>query len=119
MFGKNDTTPTTYEAKYLGAHSAFPKSKAVHLILTPEHIEIPEMSLIIPLNRVSIVQLVKEEKFATSLLTFPWKKNKKFLMLTYEDENNFEENMVFDFDKTEEAKTAILSAKAVATAGNR
>jgi hypothetical protein len=119
MFGKNDTTPTTFEAKYLGAHSAFPKSKAVHLILTPEHIEIPEMSLIIPLKRVSVVHLVKEEKFATSLLTFPWKKDKKFMMLTYEDENNFEENMVFDVDKTEEVKTAILSAKAVAAAGNR
>jgi hypothetical protein len=119
MVGKNPTAPTTYEAKYLGAHSAFPKSKTVHLTLTPEHIEIPEMTLIIPLKRVSNVQLVKEEKFATSLLTFPWRKTKKFLMLTYEDENNFEENMVLDVDKTEEAKTAILTAKALATAGNR
>ena len=119
MVGKNHITPTTYKAKYLGAHSAFPKSKVVHLTLTPEHIEIPEMSLIVPLKRVSNVQLVKEEKFATSLLTFSWRKTKKFLMLTYEDENNFEENMVFDVDKTEEAKTAILSARALATGGNR
>ena len=119
MVGKNDTAPTTFEAKYLGAHSAFQKSKAVHLILTSEHLEIPEMSLVIPLKRISIVHLVKEEKFATSLLTFPWKKDKKFMMLTYEDENNFEENMVFDVDKTEEVKTTILSAKAAAAAGNR
>ena len=120
MLGKNDTASTTYKAKYLGGHSAFSKAKAVHLVLTPKHIEIPEMSLMIPLNRVENAQLVKEEKFATSLITLPWKKNnKKFIMLTFEDENNFEESMVFDVDKTEEANTAITSAKTLAITRNR
>jgi hypothetical protein len=121
MLGKNDTASTTYKAKYLGGHSAFPNAKAVHLVLTSKHIEIPEMSLMIPLNQVENAQLVKEEKFATSLITLPWKKkeNKKFIMLTFEDENNFEESMVFDVDKAEEAHTAIISAKTLATSGNR
>jgi hypothetical protein len=117
---KNNADSTTYKAKYLGGHSTFPKAKTVHLVLTPKHIEIPEMLLTIPLNRVENSQLVKEEKFATSLITLPWKKNnKKFIMLTFVDENNFEENMILDVDKTEEANTAIGSAKTLATAGNR
>ena len=40
-------------------------------------------------------------------------------MLTFEDENNFEENMIFDLDKAEEANTAIINAKALVTTGNR
>lgn len=119
MLGKNDTASTTYKAKYLGGHSAFHKPKAIHLVLTPKHIEIPEMSLMIPLNRVENAQLVKEEKLASSLIILPWKKNKKFIMLTFEDENNFEESMVFDVDKTEEANTAITSAKTLAITRNR
>ena len=97
----------------------FSKSKAVHLILTLEHIEIPEMSLMIPYKRVSVVQLVKEDKSATRLVTFPWTKDRKFLMLTYEDEADFEESMVFDVDKAEEAKNAVLNAKMLVDAGER
>ena len=114
MSGENDTASTTYDAKYLGGHSGFPKSRAVHLKLTSEHIEIPELSLMIPLKRIFIVQLVKEEKLATRLLNLPWAKDKKFMMLTYEDEANFEESMVFDVKKIEEAKNAILNAKKLA-----
>ena len=63
---KNDIASTTYKAKYLGGHSAFSNGKAVHFVLTSKHIEIPEMKLMIPYNRVENAQLVKEEKFATS-----------------------------------------------------
>jgi len=112
MLGKNDAASTTYKAKYLGGHSGFQNAKAVHLVVTPEHIAIPEMKLTIPLNQIENAQLVKEEKFATSLITLPWtKKNKKFIMLTFLDENSYEENMVLDVDKAEEANTAIVSAQ--------
>ena len=118
MLGKNDLSPDKYKVKYLGGHSAFSRSQTVHLVLTPKYIGIPEMSLTIPLNRVEIVRLVKEEKLATSLLSLPWKKIKKFLMITYEDEANFEENMVFDVDNNEEVKTATDQAKTRATIRN-
>ena len=120
MLKKDDSASATYKAKYIGGHSDFPKAKAVRLVVTPVQIEIPEMSLMIPFSRVENSQLVKEEKFATSLITLPWtKKNKKFIMLTFLDENNFEESMVFDVDKADEANIAIVSAKTLTMAKDR
>jgi hypothetical protein len=40
-------------------------------------------------------------------------------MFTYEDEADFEESMVFDVDKAEEAKNAVLNAKMLVDAGER
>jgi len=111
MLGKDEVPSISYEAKYLGGHSLFPKSKAIHLVLTQKSIEIPEMKLKIPLSRLENVQLVKEEKNASSLILLPWMKTKKFVMLTFEDENNYEESMFMDIEKSEEAYAEINRAK--------
>ena len=111
MLGKDEVPSIEYKAKYLGGHSLFPKSKIIHLVINQKSIEIPEMKLTIPFNRLENVQLVKEEKLASSLMIFPWMKIKKFVMFTFEDKNNYEESMFFDIEKSEEAYTEISRAK--------
>jgi hypothetical protein len=111
MAEKDEVKSISHKAKYLGGHSLFPKAKAISLVLTKKSIEIPEMKLTIPFNRLENVQLVKEEKLASSLMIFPWMKIKKFVMLTFEDKNNYEESLFLDIEKSEEAYTEINLAK--------
>jgi len=111
MSGKDKTASATYKGKYLGGHSAFPKAKSINLIVYQKNLEIPEMSIMIPFSRLENVQLVKEEKLASSLIILPWRKTKKFVMLTFIDENDYEENMFIDVEKAEEVNDKIHRVK--------
>jgi len=86
-----------YEAKYLYGHSAFPKAMKVRLILTPNHLEIPQMPLHIPYERISNVQSTTSGAVL----------KKDLMMLTYTDEIGIEQNMVFEVENIEEVQPAI------------
>ena len=111
MSEKDESTSTSFKAKYLGGHSLFPNPKDVHLEVSQKSIYVPEMKLKIPFDRLENAQLVKEEKKASSLVLVPWMKEKKFLMLTFVDDKDYEESLFLDVENSEEAYTTIHSAK--------
>ena len=102
-----------YKAKYLGGHSAFPKSMDVHLNLMPENLVIPEFPLEISYGKIKNVQGMTQEKltatrlFLLGLFAFALKKKKLYMVLTYEDEVGIEHNPVFDLKKIEEVQPVI------------
>ena len=111
MSGKDEAAAVSFKGKYLGGHSAFSKAKIISLVVSKKNLEIPEMSIMIPFDRLENIQLVKEEKLASSLILLPWRKTKKFVMLTFIDENDYEESMFIDLEKAEEANEMIHRVK--------
>jgi hypothetical protein len=111
MFEKDEAKSASFKGKYLGGHSAFPKAKSISLVVSEKSLEIPEMSIMIPFNRLENAQLVKEEKLASSLILLPWRKIKRFVMLTFIDENDYEESLFIDVEKAEEANDMIHRIK--------
>ncbi|MEM2127799.1 MAG: hypothetical protein QXH67_06225 [Candidatus Bathyarchaeia archaeon] len=102
-----------YKAKYLGGHSAFPKSMDVRLILLPDALEIPQFPEKIPYSKIKNVQGVTQEKLTAmrllflGVLAFALKKKKLYMILTYEDAAGVEQNPVFDVEKIEEVQPTI------------
>ena len=112
-----------YKAKYLGGHAAFPKPMKVTLMLMPNYLEIPEMPLRIPYNRITNVQSMTKEQISVlrfllvGLLALAWKKKKLFMVLSYRDEFNVEHNMVFDVKNIHEVQPAIYRRITAARGG--
>jgi hypothetical protein len=51
--------PTVYNGKYVVGHSRFHKQMNITINLTPEYIEIPELTMIIPYDRVVGVEVIR------------------------------------------------------------
>ena len=106
-------TAKGYDAKYLGGHQMFPKSRKCHLLINPDSIEIPELPLTIPHTGIKNVQSqtaeeMEKRRAALGLLLFGpagliagalWKKKKLYMALTYEDEAGLSYDMLFDVKK--------------------
>jgi hypothetical protein len=92
----------TFRATYIGGHGAYPKPKAVKLLTYSDRLEVPELRLTIPYNKLQNVQSMTEEKlkasriFLVGLFAFAWKKRKDYLVITFTDEIDVEQNPVFD-----------------------
>ncbi len=101
-----------YKAEYLGGHGAFPKKMACHIVILPDHVEIPEMPLSIPYSKIDSVQSMSQEKVTAmrfllvGLLSLAWKKKRLFMVLSYKD-GQMKNDMIFDVDKIEEVQPAI------------
>ncbi len=51
-----------YKAEYLGGHRAFPKKMDCHIVLLPDHAEIPEMPLRISYKNIDSVQSIHRKR---------------------------------------------------------
>ncbi|RLI07396.1 hypothetical protein DRO42_08140 [Candidatus Bathyarchaeota archaeon] len=113
LFGRKKGAEYSYEGKYLGGHSAFPKEMKVHINLMPNYLEIQEFPAFIPYENIINVQSMSQEKLSAmrlllvGIFAFAWKKKKQFMVLTYKDDAGIEQNPVFDMKKIEEVQPAI------------
>ena len=90
--------------KYMGGHGNFPKSCEVHIKLTGNTIEIPELKLNIPYDKINAVN-IKTEKEVMDLVynfaligiwAFAGNYEHNYLLLRYTDEVPMEQTLVFD-----------------------
>lgn len=120
------TVMKTVEAKYVKGHSVFPKKRKVTLRIMPELIEIPELGLNIPYDRIEKVESIKHRKMATmkmyslgsgvsmaiflafnSIVMYYYYFRKRYMMLTYVDELGQRQMPVFDFKGIDEVQPII------------
>lgn len=97
-----------FMADYIGGYGAFPEPKYVKMLTYPDHLEVPELGLTIPYNQLRNVQSMTKESlsaarmFLVGLYAFAWKKNKVYLVITFNDEIGIEQNPTFDVDNISE-----------------
>jgi hypothetical protein len=111
LFGRNKEEETkegqpigNFKGKYIGGHSAYPKPRDVKMLTFPDHLEVPELGLTIPYNKLLNVQSMSEKKlkatrlFLVGIFAFAWKKRQDYLVITFKDAIGVEQNPVFDVD---------------------
>jgi len=95
---------STFRTEYIGGYGAFPEPKEAMMLTYPGYLEVPELGLTIPYNRLRNVQSMTKESLSAArmllvgIYAFAWKKNKVYLVITFIDEAGVEQNPVFDVE---------------------
>jgi hypothetical protein len=101
----------SYEAKYLGGYEKNPKPQDVHLIATPDKLEVPEIQLTIPYERLSGAQLVPQRIPLSAMIPFIGARRvaqaKTYMLLSYRDEKGSKQYVTFDVDLINEFNAAL------------
>lgn len=108
-FGKKDDGQekpmVTFNAKYVGGHKAFPKSKDVKVLIYADRIKVTELNIDVLYSSVSNIENADESKISAMRVVLLgvvgalWKKKHVYTVVQYTDPLNEKQTLIFDFEK--------------------
>ncbi len=121
LFGKDKKEDMVgnpfFEAKYVGGHKLYPKSRNVEITLLQDKINVTQISIEIPYSAISNVENADDKKIELSRVILLgiagalWKKKRTYTVIEYTDELGNQQTVVFDFDKRIEEAQQIIYKK--------
>ncbi len=102
-----------FPARYVGGHPLHPNSREVGICLRASTLEVPELEIIIPYARITRVKPVTQEEvqverlLLVGVLAFGWKKERRYLHLSFADQVGLSHDMIFDVEKVEDVVPSI------------